>query len=140
MSINPSFGNEGTFVPDNLFAGSARVVTDSVVIAAGQQLVRGAVLGRISSTGQYVLSEADATDGSEVPTAILAQDVDTTGGARTVTVYVAGMFNARRLVLGNGHTVASVKDALRDVGIYIRVSSRAWRLAGWANPPGPQPS
>lgn len=112
--------NEGTFTPDNLFAGSFPVVTDQVTIASGQNLKRGAVLGKITASGQYVLSDAGATDGSQTPVAILAEDVDASSGDKEATVYLTGEFNARRITYGSGHTVATVKDALRQVGIFIK--------------------
>lgn len=124
MSINPSFATEGTYTPDNLIV-SGPLVTDSVVIASGQNLRRGALLGKVTATGKYVLSVADADDGSEAPTAILAQDVDASAGDKTATVYLAGQFNVRAITFGDGHTAASVKDALRDLNIHLRDTVKA---------------
>ena len=118
--MKPSFQTEGVFTPDNLIAGDFPVVTDTVTIAAGQVLQRGAVLGKITASGQYVLSDAGATDGSQTPDAILAEDVDATGGDVQAPVYLTGSFNARRLQLGAGHTIAGVKTALRAKSIFIK--------------------
>jgi len=38
---------QGTFTPDNLIGGDKKLVTEDVLIAAGQNLVRGSVLGRV---------------------------------------------------------------------------------------------
>jgi len=111
---------EGVFTPDNLIAGDFPVVTDTITIAAGQVLQRGAVLGKITASGKYVLSDAGATDGSQTPVAILAEDVDASSGDKEATVYLTGEFNVRRITFGNGHTAATVKDALRQVGIFIK--------------------
>lgn len=118
--MRPNFRNEGTFVPDNLFAGDFPAATDTVTIAAGQKLVRGAVLGAITANSKHVLSLAAAEDGSEEPVAILAEDIDATGADAKAPVYLTGQVNSRALTLGTGHTVASVKKALRPLSIFVK--------------------
>lgn len=113
------------FVPDQLIAGRLQLVTDTVTVAAGQVLGRGAVLGKITATGKYVLSTAAANDGSQVPSIILADAVDASGGDKLAGVYLAGEFNAGKLILGAGHTIASIKDTLRDAGIYLKTAVSA---------------
>lgn len=116
-----------TYTPKNLFAGDVMpFVTDSVVIAAGQTLQAGAVLGMVSDTGKYVLMDSTATDGSQNPVAILAQDVDASAGDTIATVYLTGEFNSDALVFGGTDTVdtplwvGTIKDALRMVGIFCK--------------------
>lgn len=41
---------QGTFVPDNLIGGDKKLVTEEVLIAAGQNLARGSVLGRVKNS------------------------------------------------------------------------------------------
>lgn len=119
--MRPSYNSqEGVYTPDNLFAGDFPVATDTVTIASGQNLKRGAVLGMVTATGKYVLSVATAEDGSEEPVVILAEDIDATGGDVTAPVYLTGQFNARALTLGEGHTTDSVKAALRPLSIFIK--------------------
>jgi len=121
------------YTPDNLIAGTTQTVTDVVTIAQGAALKRGAVLGKITDGGKYVLSatlQSDGTtavsDGSEIPYAILAQDCDASGGDVTnVAVYVKGEFNENVLSFGNGHDASSVKAPLRDAGIYIKSAQKA---------------
>lgn len=72
-----------------------------------------------AGSGEYKLSAAAATDGSNVPVAILAEDVDTSDGAAEAVVYVSGDFNADAITYGAGHTAASVKDGLRALNIYL---------------------
>jgi len=108
------------FVPDQLIAGPLQLVTDTVTLISGQTLTRGAVLGKITASGKYTLSLAAATDGSEVPSVILADDVDASGGDKLAGVYLAGEFNAGAMTFGTGHTAASTKDALRDAGIHLK--------------------
>lgn len=124
--MRPSYQTEGTFVPDNLFGGDFPIVTDTVTIASGQNLKRGAVLGVVTASGKYVLSAATdeeedpIADGSEEPVAILAEDIDASDGDVTAPIYLTGAFNARALTLGTGHTIAAVKAALRPLSIFVK--------------------
>lgn len=119
------FATEGTFVPDGLIAGDFPLRTRKVTILSGQNLQRGAVLGAITASGKYILSLAAATDGSEDPSVILAEDVDATGGDAEAVVYISGDFNEEKLILGTGHTVASVKEPLRALNIYLHTPIEA---------------
>ena len=113
---------EGIFSPDNLMAGGT-VSTDSITIISGQVLGRGSVLGKITASGKYNLSLTAAGDGSEVPYAILADDVDASGGdIEEVAIYIRGAYNVNSLTIGTGHTAASIKPFLRDVGIDIKTA------------------
>lgn len=49
-------------------------------LASGQNLTRGAALGRVTATNKLVLSVESATDGSEKPMAFLAHDTDASAG------------------------------------------------------------
>ncbi len=90
-------------------------------LLAGQNLPRGALLGRItatgSSTGKYVLSVAAASDGSQVPSAVLVHDTDATAGDVDALVYQRGDFNSAAMTFGTGHTPPTAQPLLR--GIYI---------------------
>lgn len=109
------------YTPDNLVAGDTQLVTDSVTIVSGQNIVRGAVLGKITTGGKFALSLSTASDGSETPYAVAAEDVDASGGDVTnVAVYIKGEFNAGALTLGTGHTADTAKNGLRAVGIYVK--------------------
>lgn len=105
--------------PDRLISGDYPIQTRKVTIDTGV-LARGAVLGRITATSKYVLSAAAAGDGSEVPRAILLEAVDATSADVEATVAESGEFNEDRITLGAGHTVASIRDGLRDLNIYLK--------------------
>jgi hypothetical protein len=113
------------FLPDNLIAGEFPRVAKTVTIAQSAALSRGAVLGKITASGKFVLSEADAEDGSETPRAILAEDVDATAADVQATVYLTGEFSTNAITLGDGHTVDSVYWALADVGIFLTPTTGA---------------
>ena len=86
-----------------------------VVMAAGQNLTRGALMGR-TSAGKYVLSLAAASDGSQAPTAVLVHD---TAGDVEAMVYLRGDFNQAAMTFGAGQTAIALRESLRDVGIFI---------------------
>jgi len=67
----------------------------------------------------YKKSLAAATDGSQVPAFILAQDCDASAGDTEAIVYETGRFAADALTLGTGHTVAGIREGLRAKGILI---------------------
>jgi hypothetical protein len=73
-------------------------------------------------SGKYTLSTASATDGSNrmENAAILAHNADASTGDKTVTVYLEGEFNSNAMTFGTGHTVSSVRDELRKVGIILK--------------------
>lgn len=111
------------FTPDNLIGGDYPVVTESVTVISGQNLKRGSVLGKISASGKVNLSLAAADDGSQNVYAVLAEDVDATGGDKVATAYLSGEFVASEITFGTGHTAASTRAALRDINIYLRPSA-----------------
>lgn len=74
-----------------------------------------------AGSGKFVTSLAAATDGSQEPYGILADDTVLADGADIeANIYIGGEFNADYLTFGAGHTAASVKDGFRDKGVYIR--------------------
>lgn len=123
MDYQATFSTEGTLSHDALIAGNAHLLVGrKVTITAGQTLVRGAVLGKVTASGKYALSLPDAADGSEAPDLILAEDCDATSVDKSVLAYARGDFNGRALTLGAGHTVASITEGLRAKGITLLAS------------------
>lgn len=110
------------FVPDQLVSGPLQLVTDSVTIGVSGALKRGTVLGVVTATGAYIPSKKDATDGSEKPSAILVDNVDTTTTAQTGGVYLMGEFNQNRLIFDATWTIAELKAQFRPLAIFLRDS------------------
>ena len=106
------------FVPDQLVSGPLQLVTDSVTIGVSGALKRGTVLGMVTATGAYIPSK-NATDGSEKPSAILVDNVDTTTTAQTGGVYLMGEFNQHRLIFDATWTVAELKAQFRPLAIFL---------------------
>lgn len=119
MSNLTSFAS-AEFAWDKLFAGPTEgIVTRKVTLASGENRTRGAVLGKVTADGKYKLSAAAAGDGSETPDAVLAEDCDASGGDTEALAYFTGHFNDAAVTLGAGHTVASIREGLRDKGIHL---------------------
>ena len=114
----PGFSGD-VYNPDRLIAGEG-VRTLPVTIVSGQNVARGAVLGRITASGKYALSAAAAGDGSEVPRAVVAVDVDASAADKEGQVIVFGELNAAALIFGAGHDADSVREDLRSVGIFLK--------------------
>jgi hypothetical protein len=112
-----------TFTPDGLLVGSFPVVTDKLTLVSGQNVVRGEVLGKITTGGKLAASLSAATDGSETPYAIAAEAVDASGGDASIAVYLSGEFDSDKLTIGTAHTAASIKDGLRALGIYLKTNT-----------------
>jgi len=112
------FQTEGTYTPDRLVLGG-KPVAQKVTILTGQNLLRGAVLGKITVTGEYILSLSAAVDGSQTPDAILAQPINATAADKEALAYFTGEFNDAAIILGTAHTVATVWEGLRAKGIIL---------------------
>ena len=79
----------------------------------------------VAGSGQWVPSVATATDGSEIPVAILADVCDPSGGAVNAGFYQTGEFNQNAITFDSGWTVAAITPFLRDVSIFLKTSVSA---------------
>ncbi len=109
--------------PGNLLAGSKQPVTKTITIATSAALTAGALLGKITASGKYILSASAAADGSEVPDAILAHDADASAADVESVVYIEAEINQDEVTFGTGHTAASTAQGLRERGIHLRTIS-----------------
>ncbi|CAN5858180.1 hypothetical protein BH11PSE13_BH11PSE13_12220 [soil metagenome] len=98
---------------------SSLLFGQKAILLSGQNLKRGALVGRITASGKYVLSLSASSDGSQVPLAVLVHDTDATAGDTETLVYQRGDFNQAAMTFGTGQTPDSVRDALRDAGIFL---------------------
>lgn len=120
MTKAEGFKDQGEYAPDNLLAGEYPRVERVVTIAAGADLAKGAVLGRITANGKFKLSASASLDGSQTPDAVLAEKANAADNDVQAVVYFSGEFNENALVLGAGHTLDSVRIALRAKNVYLR--------------------
>ncbi|MGE4773913.1 head decoration protein [Yersinia enterocolitica] len=114
------------YMPDQLIAGTLQLVTDTAVIAQAAEIhLRGTVMGKITASGEYIKSVKDADDGSEVPIAILVDNVDTTTTAQRGGIYLMGQFNQNVIIHDALWTLAELKTALRSYSIFLQDSIQA---------------
>lgn len=73
-----------------------------------------------AGSGKYKKSVATATDGSQNPSAILADDADASGGDVLCGIYLTGEFNANSLIMDASWSVATLTPLLRPLQIHIR--------------------
>lgn len=95
-------------------------VSQGGVLASGQVLTKGSVLGKITATDLLTLAIDTSTDGSETPYAILLEDVDATDSDTECPVLLAGIVNEEALTFGGSFDADGVRDTLRSGGIYLQ--------------------
>lgn len=91
--------------------------TKKVTLLAGAVYAIGSVLGIVTVGGKAVLSAAASNDGSQTPAYVLHYTVDATAGDVEAIAIETGDLIGSQLVLGAGHTLASIRAGLRDLGI-----------------------
>lgn len=119
---NPAFVSHTQNDPGDLVIATHDLYTDPApVVASGANLARGALIGRITASGKYILSLAGASDGSQTPVGVMLTDVDASGGDKTVagSVALAGAFDTNKMTFGTGHTAANTRAALAARGIFL---------------------
>ena len=105
-----------------LFEEDKRFSRETVTIAAGADLTPGAVLGKITASGKYMLSAPAAVDGSQTPVAVLVRDADAaTVDAVSVALLRPAKVSRSALVFDSTINDATKRqtavDALAAVGI-----------------------
>lgn len=112
--------SQTVYNPDRLVAGNAGLLkSESITLIAGQNLVRGAVLGKITASGKYTLSLSAPVDGSQTPDLILAEDTDASAGDKVTIAYSRGDFDENALTIGTAHTADSIREGLRVKGVVL---------------------
>ncbi|NID15388.1 head decoration protein [Luteibacter yeojuensis] len=77
------------------------------------------------AVGVYIQSVRTASDGSQNPVAILADDADASAGPVTAGAYLAGEFNAAAVIRDASWTLPQVTSAARAYGIFLKSSVSA---------------
>lgn len=118
--MTATYTQGAAFDPDDIVNGNHHLlVARNITLISGQNLTRGAVLGKITASGKYNLSLSAAGDGSQTPDLILAEDTDASGGDKVTIAYERGDFIEDRLTIGTAHTADSIREGLRDKGITL---------------------
>ena len=100
---------EGT-VLGNATVGTAFVATDTFTINV------------FDAVGTYIQCVRTASDGSQTPVAILVDDADATAGPVTAGAYLAGEFNASKLIFSSTWALAALVSAMRPYGLFAKSS------------------
>ncbi|PWG61767.1 head decoration protein [Spiribacter halobius] len=119
---NPEFSSE-SYTPDRLVVNTDGLRTGEETVLGGQgTLARGTVVARDSVNANKLVpvDSASATASINDAVAILAQDVDTSGGDAAAPLYYAGEFNEAELAFGGTDTIADHRDAMRQRGLFTR--------------------
>lgn len=110
-----------TDLQDNLIASNTPpVATQDGTLITGQNLVRGAVLGRITASNKLTLAADAAVDGSETPVGILVHDIDATAADKACQIYVGGCFNNSKLTWDASFTALEQIQHFDNTGIVLR--------------------
>ena len=116
----PASFSSASLSEDKLIAGNAHLLNSrKVTLISGQNLARGAVLGKITTGGKYTLRLSASSDGSQTPDLLLAEDCTASGGDKEVLAYSRGDINVFVLTIGTAHTAASITEGLRAKGIVL---------------------
>ena len=98
---------QGTFTPDNLIGGDKKLVTEDVLIAAGQNLVRGSVLGRVKVSVPTTGTLAGTGNGT---CTVVSGGPNTKQGTYTITCVV--------LPVTHGGTFRVTNPDGQDIGFF----------------------
>lgn len=114
----------GELTHDNLIAGGvAPVVTEAIIIAADQTILRGMVL-ELNDDGHAVVPVASVEPPAPIdPTkvyCIAAEDILTVAAAAPSVGYLSGEFNVERVKFPEDTTADDYKVALRNIGIFLK--------------------
>jgi len=120
MSAPNAAFTSSSYTPDQLVARRPELLSSrQITLISGQDLTRGALLGKITASGKYTLSLSGSSDGSETPDLILAQDTDASGGDVVTIAYERGDFDENEITFGTAHDADSVREGLRAKGIFL---------------------
>jgi len=102
---------------DNLLA-EGPYVTQAETVVSGQNVVRGTVMGVITSSGKLSICDSNNSDGTENPWSVMAEDVDASGGDAVGITYQTGAFNQEALTFGSIDTIETHRAAMRQLNMH----------------------
>ncbi|HSQ97100.1 MAG TPA: head decoration protein [Rickettsiales bacterium] len=90
----------------------ATTMQDTIVVPAATTFEKGILLGEITASGKLTKFSASATDGSQVPVAVLNRDItnsDTENSADIIaSVIILGILNENKIVFDDGVTLDTI--------------------------------
>ena len=109
-------------LPDDVIgtkASSVLTIKAKAAGTAGNSIALAESSSVITLSGDALSGGVDQVLDTEVY-AVLAEDCDTTEGAKNAAVYLTGDFNENHIIVANGVSVADCKVNARKVGIFIK--------------------
>lgn len=115
---------DGEQLADGVNGAYSDAEVDFTITAGGTAFVAGDgfVVTVAAATGKYKLSVATATDGSQNPSAILADAADPTSGDVNCAAYLTGEFNGAAMSFDASWSLATLTPLLRPLGIHVRTA------------------
>ena len=110
---------------DNLIVAGFPITNRDMTLLSGQVVQRGQVLGKVTATGKLKAYTSGASDGSETPYAIAADDTDASGGDTVIAPYIQAHVSQDALIFAatddydTAAEILAVNDALQDRGIFV---------------------
>lgn len=93
-----------TFNYDNLLAGGDFTVLEIGTVDETVEVKRGTVLGRVSATNSFKICKEGASDGSDEPCAVLAEDIKAGAENKDKYLYLSGKFNKNAVIFDSSIT------------------------------------
>ncbi len=117
--------NEGNYLGDWLkFEAGNLYSRDEVVVASGQNLATGTVVGAVTASGKVVQLAPAASDGSQNAAGVLAFAVDATGGDKPGVIIARHAIASDKKLVWPGTITAPQKTAaiaqLKTLGVLVR--------------------
>lgn len=86
MALLQNTSTQGTSAFEVILSSVGTLSRDKVILANGQNLKAGTVLGAITASGKFTLHDAGASDGSQNAAAVLLADCNASGGDTSAVV------------------------------------------------------
>tara|TARA_R110000803_G_scaffold13482_1_gene37870 strand:- start:17951 stop:18355 length:405 start_codon:yes stop_codon:yes gene_type:complete len=106
---------------------------DEVTAITGQTINIGSVLGKITASGKYILSDADAVDGSQVAAAVCLQNLGTLAADAQCVVIVRDAIVSRAALVydaaNDAGEILIAEDELKALGILVRAGQADYTFA-----------
>lgn len=111
--LTTNYDTSKTFIGDNRYENGTYTNPDGVEVT----LAKGTVMGRVAATNKLLPLESGASDGSQFPVGVLADDytVDAYDDA-TVSICVGGDVAAEKIVFANGTDTTATVVSSRTLG------------------------
>ncbi len=117
----PDLNSSESVTRDNLFAGTQTmpVVSGAETVVSGSGVVvRGSVMGKITTSSKIKLVDATSVDGSEAAYCIMAETVDATSADVVAQVYYTGEFSTSALTFGSTDTYSTHCTNMRKMCMF----------------------